>query len=183
MAHQRTLIRNAVVALLIAADTAAADRVYATRFDPIRQLPTIAVYSGNEAVDPSSGDTAPRELTRTVDVEIVGYVAHTAAVPVDVAMDNLAQQIEDAMHAVPELGGAAGDSILRSINTEVVEEDGRSSPVVGVVVLTYAVTYRTDAVPPADLVDFLRAKVTYKPPGVADDDAVSDEATVQETPP
>ncbi|MGN6105198.1 MAG: hypothetical protein ACTHU0_08845, partial [Kofleriaceae bacterium] len=114
MAHPRKLIRHAVVAQLVGA-TAAGARVQATRVEPLRKgkLPTISVYTLHEPIDQdASAATNPRELTRTVKVEIAGWVAHSDALPVDDAMDDLAEQIEAAMDADPYLGGKAGDSIL-----------------------------------------------------------------------
>lgn len=145
MAHPRKLIRQAVVALLTNAATAAGVRVQGTRVEPHKksQLPAISVYTLSEAVDPTSAETAPRELTRAVKVEITGWVAHSDALPVDDAMDDLAGQIEAAMDTDRYLSGAAGDSVLEGTEMQVVEEDGRSDPLVGIVTLTYGVTYRT----------------------------------------
>lgn len=101
MAHQRKLIRQAVVALLVAANTDAGARVKDTLVDSVRKkdLPSIAVYTTEEDVLPASESTAPRELTRTVTVGISAWVAHSAAVPASVAMDDIAAQIEAAMDA------------------------------------------------------------------------------------
>ena len=231
MAHQRTLIRQAGIATVIAAGTAAGARVLDTRIDPIRKsdLPLIAVYTESEEVASGSSSTAPRELTRTLELRFDAYVANSDAVPVALAMDNIAAQIEAALDGnryltvartitavdpvtdqltiaghgltvgtgpafvtssgtmpggtargqgylvIPvdantvkiaaSIGDAiegtaidltdagsgtlqlvvsnAADSILQSIETDVVEPDGHSDPLVGIVTLTYSVTYRT----------------------------------------
>lgn len=184
MAHQRKLIRQAVVALLVGANTAAGARVKATRFDPHKksQLPAIAVYTTSEPVDlGASENTAPRELTRNVKVEIVGFVAHTDALPVDDAMDDIAEQIEAAMDEDRYLGGKAADSILESTELEVVEGEG-SDPIVGVVSLTYSVTYRTSPAAPDDLQDFRSVDAKHRIVGAVEANQARDEFVVQETP-
>lgn len=185
MAHPRKLVRQAVVALLTGATSAGA-RVDATRVEPHRktQLPAISVYTLSEESTPESATSAPRELLRIVRVEIAGFVAHSDAVPVDDAMDNLAEQIEAAMDADRYLSGAAGESVLERTEMQVREEDGRSDPLVGIVTLTYAVEYRTEpTVGPLD--DFLRATATHALADGLPGDTVpaSDSFTVQEAPP
>lgn len=231
MAHQRTLIRQAGIATLIAASTAAGTRVLDSRTDPIRKvdLPLISVYTQAEEVSSDSKLTAARELTRMLELRIDAYVEHTSAVPVALAMDNIAAQIEAAMDGnrylstaqtitavdpvtdqltIPNHGFTgvvapafiassgtvpggtarglpyylivvdantvklassiddvlagtavdltdagsgtlqlvvdnAADSILQSVETDVIEPDGKSDPLVGIVTLTYSVTYRT----------------------------------------
>lgn len=182
MAHQRKLVRQAVVALL-ANTTAAGARVQATRIDPWKkQLPAISVYTLSEESAPEAELSAPRELLRIVKVEIAGFVAHTEAVPVDDAMDNLAEQIEAVMDADRYLGGAAGESVLERTEMQVREEDGRSDPLVGIVTLTYAVEYRTEAtVGPLD--DFITVHTDHEVvSAVTDTPPASDRFTVQEAP-
>jgi hypothetical protein len=182
MAHPRMLIRQAVRDLLEDANTAAGARVTTTRVDPHQKgsLPAIGVYTLNDHVTPESATTAPVELTHELELEISAWVEHTQAVSVDDAMDNIAEQIENAMDIDPYLRNTAGDSILDSTLMEVVEIDGRSSPLVGIVVLTYTVTYRNERVVPAQTDDFLRADVKQTPVGgVGDTPAVEDLITVR----
>lgn len=172
MAHPRKVIRHAVVTLLTGA-TAAGTRVHSTRIEPIKKtlLPAIAVYALGEPVRPDSDGTAPREITRDVKVEIAGWVAHSDALSVDDAMDDLAEQIEAAMDVDPYLGGAAGDSILENTEMEVANDGER---LIGIVALTYSVTYRTTPAEPADPDDFLTADVTTQVGGAGVDNAVED---------
>lgn len=141
MAHPRELIRQAVVALLIAANTAAGARVYGTRFDPHKKgaLPGLSVYVQNDPADDEA--SSEMEEAHELQLEIAGWVAHTDAVPVDQAINALADQVELAMRADPYIGGLASDVVHRGTVSQVVEEDGRSDPVVGVVLLTYSVKY------------------------------------------
>lgn len=185
MAHQRKLIRQAVVALLISANTAAGSRVQGTRVEPHKksQLPAVSVYTLSEPVAPESAVTSPRELTRELKLEITGWVAHTDGIPVDDAMDNLAEQIEAAMDVDQYLGGKAADSILEETEMQVIEDDGRSDPLVGIVTLTYSVTYRTAPAAPANLDDFLSVDATQKiAGGVPSTVSPNDQFIVQEVP-
>ena len=144
MAHQRKLIRHAVVALLVSANTAAGARVKGTRIEPNKksQLPAISVYTLSETSDDK--DTAPIELTRELKLEITGWVSHSDALPVDDAMDDLAEQIEAAMAADYYITNTVAAQMLEATEMQVLEDDGRSDPLVGIVVLTYSITYRTD---------------------------------------
>lgn len=186
MAHPRKLIRKAVVALLVAANTNAGARVTATRVEPHRksQLPAISVYTLREPIDQdASSATSPRELKRNVRLEVTGWVAHSDTISVDDAMDDLAEQIEAAMDADPYLGGTAGEFLLEETVMQVVEDDAASDPLVGVVNLTYVVTYHTMPAEPV-LDDFLTVGATHEiEGGVADTRPAVETFTVQEAPP
>lgn len=181
MAHQRKLIRDAVIAALTGT-TAAGARVSSTRVDPHKrgELPAISVYTLREPISDVS-DTAPRELTRDVKVEIVGSVASHESDTLADAMDDLAEQIETAIDADPYLDGAAADSVLEGTTIQVLEDNGGSSPLVGIITLTYAVTYRTSPAAPT-LDDFRRVGATHQAPGAVDSNAAHDRFAVQEAP-
>lgn len=259
MTHPRELIRQAVVATLVAANTAAGARVKSTRIEPIKksQLPAIAVYTLSEDTQTDTEHFAPRELTRDLKLEIAAWVEHKDSYPVDDAMDDIAAQIEAAMDAnryiaaalsitavdattdqltitahglgtgdgpaeldvsaasIPgglapgalyhvivvdadhvQLAGSladavagtaiditsagsgplqlfvsrAAESVLESTSIEVVDGDGHSDPMVGVVTLTYGVMYRTaPAVTGGNIADFLRVDARHQlAGGVAD---------------
>lgn len=164
MAHQRKLIRQATVALLKAANTAAGARVQGTRVEPSRSrdLPAISVYTlGDETDMEISEQSAPRELTRDLNLEIVAIVAHADSYPADDAMDDIAEQIEAVMDQNRYLSGTAAESILTGTVMEVAEADGKSDPLVGFVALTYKVKFRTDAtLPDAKPADFTDINAT-----------------------
>jgi hypothetical protein len=110
-------------------------------------------------------------------------VAHSEAVHVDDAMDALAEQVEAAMDADPYFGGEAAESILEETTMQVLEDDGRSDPMVGVITLSYAIKYRTSPAPGAALDDFRTVGATHDlAGGVPDTLPASDLFTVQETP-
>jgi hypothetical protein len=178
MSNERKAIRHAVRDLLDGT-TDAEDRVYASRILPLKKhtLPVITVYTLDETVDADSVNTAPRELTRNLSLVIEAWVS--PGEDPDDRMDDFAQQIEDVMHADPYLGGAVGESVLESTETELLIEGDRE---MGLVILTYAITYRTLApAAPEDLDDFERARVVHNlANAVHEDDRAVDEFEVQE---
>ena len=184
MAHPRTLIRQAVVAQLLSV-TAAGARVYDSKISPARKgdLPGIVVYTPSEAVDVDT-ERSPRELERSCDLKIAGLVRGADEAEVSLAMDDLALQIETAMDSDPYLNGAAGDSVLAGTDTEIGVDNGRSDPLVGIVELTYAVTYRTTPAEPTAADDFLTVDAKQKVVGgVSDTVQIEDQFTVQEIAP
>lgn len=160
MAHQRQLIREAVKAQLVG-KTSAGARVYETRVVPWARmsLPVLAVYTLKESVDPTSRASAPRELARSAELVVEGVVE--AGENVDDALDELALEVERALHADPTFAGTASDSILASTDLEVGEEGGKP---VGFFRLTYTVTFYTYAPEAADvpLQDFATADVRHE---------------------
>lgn len=180
VAHQRKVIRQAIVARLIAANTAAGARVTSTRIDPYKKtrLPAISVYCLREPVVNAGSDSSIREITRDAKVEIVGTVAHSDALPADDAMDDIAEQIEDAMSLDETLGGAAADSVLESTEIQI-DDEGGPDPLVGRIVLTYSITYRTT--PPEGTADtFITVGDNIRPPAMTVDNDVQDLFNVQE---
>lgn len=184
MAHPRKLIRHAVVALLIAASTAAGARVKPTRVEPNKkgELPAIGVYTLNDPVEPD--DSTELERVHELELEITGWVGHTDANPADDRMDDLAEQIENAMIADAWLSGTASEVRLIGSTMQVVEENGRTDPHVGVIVLTYAVKYRKSLAALATD-DFRTVDAKVQVVGGIEDDTplVENTFTVQEPPP
>lgn len=159
--HQRTLIRRAARAALLHR-TPAEDRVSTSRFLPWKgkDLPAIAVYTTNESVDPASEQSAPRVLTRRLELAVEGLVQISEAV--DDELDALALAIERAMHADEWLGDTVGRCVLTATDIDFSE---RGNETVGHVRLVYAVTYETEA-PEAGAVDlkaFKTLDVHYNP--------------------
>lgn len=182
MAHPRKLIRHAVAALLVDAATYAGARVKPTRVEPHKKsgLPALGVYTLTDPVN--DDDSSQTEEAHELELEVVGWVAHSDEYPVDDAMDDLAEQVEAAMNADPFLGGAASEVSFKGTTMEVVEDDGRSDPVVGIVVLTYAVKYRADLAAGEAVDDFLRVTADHRMVGAVEANQASDKFVVQETP-
>lgn len=162
MAHPRKLIRQAVVAQLIAASTAAGSRVEATREIPRRRTtePAIGVYTPTETNE-SDTRSAPRELKRSTEVIIEAIVVGTSGV--DDALDDIAEEIEDALDADDTFGGTANESNYVGTDLETIEDGART---VGLVRLTYNAVYYKYAPEAADAPDaFETANVKYNPGG------------------
>lgn len=179
MAHQRKLIRHAIVALLTNA-TAAGARVQGSRLELNRktELPAISVYTLREPVEPDSAETAPREVTRELKVEIAIWVALNGAAldPLD-PVDDMTEQVEAVMDADRFVGGNVADSVLEDTEIKVLDEE-RGDPLVACATLTYAVTYRTTpGVTATD--DFLRANTTTQVGDAGDDNTASDLTNVR----
>jgi hypothetical protein len=187
VAHPRTVIRHAVVSNLTG-ETSAGTRVQGTRIDPERKtrLPAISVYCTKEPVDvDTSSQTAPRVLYRQLELEIGAWVPGTANPEDDIgdALDAMCLEIEVAMDADRFLGGRQNglvqDTILK--NTEFGLQAGKNGdPFVGVVTLTYLVTYNTSAAQLATD-DFLRVHSKTRMPGVEDANAAVDDFNVRST--
>jgi hypothetical protein len=140
--HQRQLIREAVRACLMDR-TDAAERVLTTRVIPLESfgvLPLIAIYTRSETVDQESQSTAPRRLTRTLQLAVEAYV--TATEDVDGSLDEIARTIEKLMAVDPALGGACCDSILAGTEMSF---DSTGEQDVGIATLTFTVNYETEA--------------------------------------
>lgn len=143
--HQRKTIRDAVVAALVAADTAAGARCYPTRVVPWKRLtlPAISVYGLSESSDDKQ--SAPRELTRTMQLAVEAAVK---GANIDDALDALALEIERAMHADPSFGDVCSDCVLTGTELEAAVDGDEP---VGFLRLTYRTTYFTDAPAAADV--------------------------------
>lgn len=158
MAHPRQLIRHAVAAALTGA-TAAGANVYKTRVLPFRRngLPAVAVYTLTESVR-TDEKSAPRELERRTELVVEGAVQAASTENADDALDALALEIEAALHADPTFGGTAADSILSSTEIDVA---GEGEQMIGVVKLTYEVTYYAYADVGTTLDDFKTANIRH----------------------
>jgi hypothetical protein len=135
MTHARNQIRDLVVAAISTNPgvTAVASRAY-----PVNQseMPRYLVYTDSEVVDESM--STPGGRMRELSVIIDAVVATTEA-DVDEALDAHAVYIETQLND-SRLGGVVLKTILRRsdliINTE-------GDVGLGILTLTYAVTYRT----------------------------------------
>lgn len=165
--HQRTLIRQAVKAILIGTGpsyaTAAGTRVFDSRAVPFERLdlPAIAFYMPSEEIET---DRAPRELFRTAELHIEAMVREpggpNGAQSVEDALDAMALQIERAMHADWTLTQTCSNSEMQSAESEVFEQGNK---LVGLLRLVYSVAYYTYAPDSADvpLPDFDTADVVW----------------------
>lgn len=149
MAHPRTLIRQAVVAQLIAANTGAGTRVEATREIPHRRgtEPALGVYTPDEATD-TDRRTAPVRLMRELRIVIEGVIVGLGAV--DDQLDALALQVEAAIDSDDTLGQTAAETLNPQTETEVFEESGKKVGLLRIVYTSIYYTYAPLAVPTPD---------------------------------
>ena len=178
MAHQRKLIRDAIVARLVG-NTDAGDRVYSNRATALRVLPAILVYTQDESS--RVFDEGPRTLERTARISIEIAVQFTDEEQLDDRLDAIADQIETLMHADEQLRDGEGvplcsDAVLTGTEMQVVD-DGRQP--IGAARLTYEVRYYTDAHADENLLPGLeRVHFEYELPpaeGAADDPDAADD--------
>lgn len=134
MSHVRTQIRDRFVALLTPVGS-----VYASRIWPIAEgsLPVILVYTNSEEIELDSLDDLLRRLT--VVVEVVAQ----ATPDLDTALDDILEQVEDALAADSTLNGLAMESLPAAIE---VTMSGAGSQPTGRAKLSYSVLYRGGAV-------------------------------------
>ena len=142
--HERAQLRAAILAQLVAANTAAGSRVSYARQAPLVSdlLPVISVYMREETTTDSSKRTAPRELKRDVAIAVEAWVVTVAGGDIDAEMDAIALEIETAMDGDRYLDSCAFDSVLTAT------EFGRSmegARPMGCVILQYDVAYHTNA--------------------------------------
>lgn len=139
--HERKDIRDAIVAALVAAGASFGSRVFPSRNPPLRtaELPAVCVYTDDEAVDRASWSTAPRELTRTVNVAVEAWARATD--DIEDVLDALALEVETAMDADLNLDDTAFDSGL--LSTEIGIASAGDRPM-GAARLIYSVVYHTE---------------------------------------
>lgn len=170
MAHQRTLIRNAVKALLLN-HTDAGTRVHTTQLIPWQrsELPAASIYTLEESSD--NQQTGPRSYKRELQL-VVEIGIEAVETGMDDALDNLADQVERAMAVDYTLGNLAEDCTLVQSEMEITVLGKRE---LGFMRLGYVVTYYTDMVDlaPATLDDFDTADIHYN---LENSQAVADQA-------
>lgn len=104
MAHHRTVIRQAIVALLTAGGTLAGPRVHDHPTDPRRAFPALTLFDDSEAQRPLSlpaGAARPLERLYTLDItaevqEVDGYAA---------TRDSLLAEVETLLAAAGAVPG------------------------------------------------------------------------------
>lgn len=138
MAHVRKSIRDDIVTSVTGLSTTGSN-VFRTRVYPLEHgdLPGVCVYSLNET---SEVDTlsSTRSLERLSEIVVEGYVR--AVSNYDDTLDAISAEVEAALASDVTRGGNAKDTNLISTEFEYSDEGDRP---IGMVRLTYSVTYRT----------------------------------------
>lgn len=170
MAHPRKEIRDAVAALLVAANTAAGTRVTKTQVVPWKtaKLPALAVYTGTDVNDIESKQSYPREYRRNVEMTVEVCVVHTEALSADDALDAMELEVLRALCVDPTFGRQCVDSVLALSDPRFWEEGERTY---GALLMKFDVFYDQTMPLAADVTladDFESAGVTMQLSNEAD---------------
>lgn len=140
MAHVRTGIRSALVAVLTGLNTTGG-RVFGSRMYPKADgsLPCLLVITNDEP-DIAEGASNPPILERTMDVSLRGVAK--ASTDLDVTLDKIIEEVEVAMGAVTTLGGLIKALSISSIS---INYDDQTDKPVGLADINYRITYFTRA--------------------------------------
>lgn len=143
MPHQRENIRDALVSAVTNLTTTGS-RVYRSRVYPLAadKLPGLVVYCRSETSEREVLIGLPTRLVRVAQFVVEGYARATA--DVDETLDDIAAEVEAAIGG-SQFTAAARDCTLTS--TEIDFSDGGEQPL-GIIRLTFAVTYRTSETNP-----------------------------------
>ncbi len=141
MSHQRTTIRNALLAILKGTTptwaTAASDNVYTNRVHNLNntKLPAILINDGSETASPRDLRSALyiRKLTMKIEIKVEATSGY------DEDLDDIAKQIEDLISSDRTLSGTA--STCQYIGMEPSFDAGEK--VIGILTLTYEIQYIT----------------------------------------
>lgn len=166
MAHQRKLIRDAVIAKLKAANTSAGQRVYGNRAAQIfpNELPCILVYTKSEASEISI--ESPREYKRdlVVALELVAQAATEDAL--DDVLDAFAEQVEAAIFNDETHGGLVSDTFLGETEMDILTE-GEKPVGAAKISLTMPYYQQVPAAPATPLDAFETAQTTIQVGGAS----------------
>ncbi len=138
MSHARQKIRDAVVTLVTGLTTTGS-RVFDTRLynlEPSEDLPGLVIYNKNESSERS--DFSPNNYSRELEVIIEGYAETNSLV--ENVLDTISLEVENVMGANPLLSNTATTSEL---NATEIEFDVMGEKPIGIIRLTYSVTYYT----------------------------------------
>jgi hypothetical protein len=143
MAHARQQIREQV-GTTVSGLTTTGTRVYQSRVHNLAEanLPGLLVYTTAEESSPDSFGV-PRSMTRNLTLVIEGYAK--TATNLDDTLDTIASEVEAAMAGDRTVTGWAVTSHLTG--TEISLTGDGDQPV-GVVSMSYLVTYRTSDLDP-----------------------------------
>jgi len=136
--HQRKVIRDAVVNLLKAGNTAVGNNVFPSRFLPLEKevLPCINVYTKSEQA--TVWQVAPEQLERKLALVIEINVR--AVDGLDDTLDAIAEQVENVLMQDDTLDDVCGDCSY--VGAEITISENGDAPI-GSCVLNYEVYYYT----------------------------------------
>jgi len=177
MSHPRVAIRRELLDQL---KTAMANSVIKSwnknrfrHYWAAEELPAVSIYTLNETSTVFS--EAPRQLKRVVDlaVEVILQANDT----LDDQIDNLAEEIENAIHLDETINGTVSDCFMTS--SEYIERS-EGELQTGALVIRFDATYYTDAPEYRPLPNYEGADILLKPAGGTDEDAIQATADVEQ---
>ena len=135
MAHQRKTIRDRVITVLTGLSTTGSN-VFNSRIYPNEEskLPLLNVFTLSETVELDSVKSTIREMELVVE----GFASANSNI--ENTLDNIATEVEEALGSDTDLNGTCLSHNIT--NTEITLYNEGSKPI-GVVRLTFSVTYRT----------------------------------------
>jgi len=134
--------REYVREILISTGTQAGEQVSIGRTKPewIENLPAIAIYPANEAVQ--RFNEAPKDYRREFSLAIECLAVGNDDDDLDLALEEMGERVENIMEVDETLGGLVDQIELRSVEYQT-EPDGQSPS--GALILNYAVLYYRNA--------------------------------------
>lgn len=178
MAHQRKLIRDAVVTRLKTGGTMAGQNVFGNRSRPLfpHELPAILVYSRTDA--PELSNEAPREYKRTLTLGIECVAAGRNEEELDDILDEFCAQVESAIFKDETFGGLVSDTLLGDTELDILANGDK--PAGGAKILLSAIYYqRLPEDLTGDLDDFKKMGVKVDLPPADGVNELSDVVTAQ----
>lgn len=154
MTHPRRIIRDSIAAHLLAGNTAAATRVWASREPPVKvetvlidQGPVILVYTRSDTVRPEDYPPAGAGKVRRT-LEIAVEITAVGGDVVDDKLDELTEQVEALMDGFEVPGQPATEIRLQS--TEIDTSDEFEMPLGGALMIYEAKYWKDWRVEPED---------------------------------
>jgi len=138
MAHQRKLIRDAIVLRLLQAGTLAERRVFGSRAAPLqpKELPALLVYTKSEQVEISN--VAPQEFKRTLTVSLELVAQSDREETLDDLLDEFAFQVEKSIFSDQYFDDLVSECVLGDTDIEILS-DGEKP--IGAVKINLLITY------------------------------------------
>ncbi|MCP3916148.1 MAG: hypothetical protein GY711_11380 [bacterium] len=161
MSAQRKAIRHAMKAMLIAAGTAAGERVFTNRGHALneQQLPAIVIVNGGEQIEEHT--KAPLEYEREAEIRVEIYVRREDTADDD--LDDLADEVEQAIFFDESVECTVEKVRLTGVSETVVEADANVDT--AAIALTYTATYFTAQPDAEGLFDLEHVHAEYETGG------------------
>lgn len=140
MTHVRQQIREQVATDLIAAATTRGNRIHRSRIHRFQEddLPTWAVYTGEEVIEETGDLPYPRRQIRQLQLILEGF--QRAEPNLENDLDQMAAEVEAIIAADPTISNLAKDCILEQTDIELTTEGSLD---LGLVRLTFLCEYHT----------------------------------------